>query len=379
MFSGGRACYVSLVKTIRLAGIATAIALVASLGVAPQASYASSQTSAAIDTNAWYTLTPRVSGLRVDIRLGGTTNGTWVQQHSANTTNSQQFRFVSNGDGTFRVYSRLSNSQVFDVAGGATSNHAKVQTWKWADVNQQKWQVLNATVAGFVTFKPKHATSRCLDVPGASKSSGVQLQIYSCNNTSSQQFTLKKVGQVYPVAGACNAFATAKTLGTYTVSGWLLPVCGPRPNFDTSVSGRTTSVYPYKNAPTYHPGYQCAELSARWLYHRYKVASIVANGAQVVDRYASTYSGTFTKVANGTASKAPRAGDVISFSTRSTFSDVGHVGVVISSSVNSSGNGSIVVAEQNNGGAANGKVTYTVTSWKVKAPNFAYVKWLTPR
>lgn len=366
-------------KIIRFAGVATAIALAATFLVAPQVSYASTPSTASIDTNAWYTLSPRVSGLRVDVRLGGTSNGTRVQQHSANTTNSQQFRFVSNGDGTFRVYSRLSNSQVFDVAGGATSNGAKVQTWKWDKVNQQKWQVLNATAAGFVTFKPKHATSRCLDVPNASKSSGVQLQIYSCNNTSSQQFTLKKVGQVYPVAGACNAFATAKTMGTYLVAGWLLPVCGPRPDFDTTVSGRTTAVYPYKSAPTYHPGYQCAELSARWLHHRYKVASIVANGAQVVDLYASTYSSTFTKVANGTANKAPRAGDVISFSTRSSFSDVGHVGVVISSSVNSSGNGSIVVAEQNNGGSANGKVTYVVTSWKVKAPNFAYVKWLTPR
>lgn len=336
-------------------------------------------TSASVDTNAWYTLTPRVSSLKVDVRGGSTANGSWIQQYSANSTASQRFRFVANGDGTYRIVTALSGSKVMDVAGGATTNGAKVQLWTWTSVNQQRWQVLNATTAGFVTLKPKHATSRCLDVPGASTRSGVQLQIYTCNNTTSQQFKLTKVGVVTPTAGACNAFTGATTLGTFNVAGYKLPVCGPRPDWD-GTKWAAYSVRPYSGAPTWHPGYQCAELSARWLYHRYGVASISANGAQVVDRYATTYSTKFSKIGNGTANRAPRPGDVISFSSRSTFSDFGHVGVVVNASVSASGNGYIEVAEQNYGGNNGGLHKYTVTAWKVQGQNgLIYIKWLTPK
>jgi hypothetical protein len=229
---------------------------------------------------------------------------------------------------------------------------------------------------GYVTLSPLSSTSKCLDVPGGSIAKSVQLQVYTCNNTAAQDFAMKNVGVVNPVAGACNGFKGAKTLGTYTIAGYRLPVCGPRPDWD--VPSRTESVRPYKGAPTSNPGYQCAELPARWLWYRYKVASVKANGAQVVDAYASRYAAKFTKVANGTAHRAPVAGDVLSLSGNARFSDFGHTGVVVSSTVSSAGNGSITVAEQNWGGAGGsvGKHIYQVKAWKVVYAGLPYVKWL---
>jgi len=328
--------------------------------------------NATVDTNAWYTFTLRGSKLLLDVRGGATKNGTPVQQYKANSTKSQKFRLTSNGDGTYRVYSALSSTQVLDAS--LSSN--KAQTWSWGGGKNQRWLVRKSKTSGNVTLSPLSATSKCLDVTGGSTKASVQLQVYACNGSTAQDFAMKSAGVVNPVAGKCNAFTGAKTLGTYTISGIKLPVCGPRPDFDKPA--HYNPVRPYPGAPTTNPGYQCAELSARWLWYRYKVASVRANGAQIVDNYAKAYATKFTKISNGTKNKAPRAGDVLSLSAKSNFSDYGHTGVVISSSVNAKGNGIVTTAEENWGGTGGtaGKHVYSVKAWKVQYAALPYIKWL---
>jgi hypothetical protein len=331
---------------------------------------------ASVDGNRWYTITVRHSGLKVDVRNGGTANGTPLQQYTANTTSSQQFRFVSAGGGYYRVVSRLKSSLVWDVSGGKTANGTKVQMWTWTSVSQQQWTPVS-TGSGYVNFKPRHTTSKCLDVPLASKTAGKQLQIYSCNGTTAQQFKLTPGGLVYPVSGSCNAFSGAKQITRFLIASRYLPVCGPRPNYDSPY--RTDAVRPYPGAPGYYPGYQCAELAARWLYHKYGAAETSGNGAQKVDVYAARYPSKFIKYANGTTGHAPAVGDVVSFSRSKTFNDIGHVGVVATSSVNSSGNGTVRLAEQND--KAQGYIDLTVRAWRAQFPGgyYPYIKWLHAR
>jgi hypothetical protein len=362
----------------RTLSAAIVMGLVAALFSAPTITQAA---PAAIDTGAWYMVVSKASGMYVDVAGGGTGNGTSVQQYVANYTNSQMFKFTANGDGTYRVTSKLSTTQVWDVKDGLTVSGTKIQTWAWAGNPQQRWQVKSASTSGYVTLRPAHATSRCLTVPGGTKAV-TQLQIATCSSTAtSQQFRMVKVTKV---AGACKAFVGATTLGTYMIGSYALPVCGPRPStqladgsfVDNKWAGYT--VRPYTNAPTSHPGYQCAELAARWLYHRYGVASTSANGAAVVKNYVAKHPTKFAKYANGAVGNAPKVGDVVSFSNSSTRSDFGHVGVVMSSSVNSSGNGTVKLAEQNyhgTGGTA-GVHSYTVTAWKITGSGFRYVEWL---
>jgi hypothetical protein len=58
----------------------------------------------------------------------------------------------------------------------------------------QQWKAVDAG-SGFVALLPRHV-NRCLDVPGAAKNAGVQLQIYDCNQSAAQQFKLTPLGYV---------------------------------------------------------------------------------------------------------------------------------------------------------------------------------------
>jgi hypothetical protein len=163
--------------------------------------------------------------------------------------------------------------------------------------------------------------------------------------------------------------------GVYNDVSLVVPACGPRPDF----GGSTAPVHPYPGSLT-TPGYQCVELSERFLYYKDAVTMpISTNGNQVVDHYVARYPSMFEAVANGTAGRVPVQGDVLSLDTVTGFNGAagGHTAIVQSSSVNSAGTGSIVVIEENN--SAVGQQTLTVSNWHVAYPGFSYIKWLHPR
>ncbi|MET0998585.1 MAG: hypothetical protein ABWX73_07725 [Marmoricola sp.] len=183
-------------------------------------------------------------------------------------------------------------------------------------------------------------------------------------------------------APGCTAFKGARTLGYYYSDAYVrIDTCGLRPSFDGARNGGGPVIRPYAGSSTYYLGYQCIELVARYLKARYDANPGKANGAQAVDRYASVYPTKFVKIANGTRNKAPRKGDVMSLSANRSFNDVGHTGIVISSSVNSSGNGTVRAIEQNWGGTGgtSGYHNYTVRKWSVSFSGLPHIKWLRAR
>jgi hypothetical protein len=155
----------------------------------------------------------------------------------------------------------------------------------------------------------------------------------------------------------------AYQLGTTTYLG--MPACGPRPAFD---GGPDVTVY-------FFPGawgvleWECVELSMHYLYLAYNIAPYPANGSQVVWNYSGTL---LQKISNGTIGQAPQPGDVLSYGSTST---AGHTSVVIASNVDSNGNGSITVLEEN--GDPNGvPPAIPVSNWVVN-PGWTTVSgWL---
>ncbi len=183
-------------------------------------------------------------------------------------------------------------------------------------------------------------------------------------------------------APGCTAFKGARTLGYYYADAYVrINTCGQRPSFDGARNGGGPVVRPYAGSRTYYLGYQCIELVARYLKARYNADPGRANGSQAVDRYASVYPATFVKIANGTRRMAPRKGDVLSLSGNRSFNDVGHTGIVISSAVNSAGNGTVRTIEQNWGGAGgtSGYHNYSVRNWRVSFRGLPHIKWLRGR
>ncbi len=173
-------------------------------------------------------------------------------------------------------------------------------------------------------------------------------------NTSTDQ-VIESLGAVpFPSwwSGNCNVDNHPGSFQLATYDG--LVSCGP--------IGSSQLVYFFPGAVGQYE-WQCTELAKRYLYLKYSINPYQANGKDVVNNMPNQYIGaTFERIANGTFQKTPQAGDVISFGPGTTF---GHVAVVTGSNVDSNGNGTISIIEQN--WNQNGQRSLAVVSWKVKS------------
>ena len=133
-----------------------------------------------------------------------------------------------------------------------------------------------------------------------------------------------------------------------------LQACGPRP-----------SAFPYVQTwvdfgvGQYQLEWQCPEISKRFLYLAYGIPPYPANGNDMVTNYNGDL---LEKVWNCTPGRAPWPDDVLSYGATSLY---GHTSVVVASDVDSAGNGTIDVIEQNS--SINGHRTHTVSEWCVQS------------
>jgi len=133
--------------------------------------------------------------------------------------------------------------------------------------------------------------------------------------------------------------------------------CGPK----------STSVLVNFGAGVKQLEWQCPELTKRYLYLAYGIAPYSANGNMVVWNYSGD---KLVKVSNGTAGKVPMPGDVLSYGATDPY---GHTSLVSASNVDSNGNGTITIVEQN--WATTGTRTHTVLNWTVQS-SMAISGWL---
>lgn len=221
-----------------------------------------------------------------------------------------------------------------------------------------------------VTLKGLKASTKYTFQVGASNNKGTKWSAY-IKATTGTVSTAKS-------AGACNATwgtGVAKPLTAYTVpiAGWNVPVCGPKAPSSDDGKHNTEAFSGFKSHyGDYILGYQCTELVLRWLHYRLGGFPAWVNGNAFAYQNSRTYGSRVQLVTNnGQAKTAPRPGDVISFNT--SYSP-GHVALVYSSSVNSSGNGTVGIVEQN----GPGKHNLTMKAWKISpdATSGSAVNWL---
>jgi len=100
------------------------------------------------------------------------------------------------------------------------------------------------------------------------------------------------------------------------------------------------------------------------------LAQAPANGYQVVGNY-PTYGRAMNPdgpnlvvIENGTHGVRPEPGDVVS-TAPTKYDPLGHTAVVTASEVDSSGNGTVTLIQENGGWDNDGWVTYPVSAWKV--------------
>ncbi len=196
----------------------------------------------------------------LDISGGKFANKSNVQIYTANNTNAQKFVFASIPQmadikqGTYIISSALGNNQVLDISGARLTNGGNAQIYASNGTAAQKWYVRPAG-SGYYTLQNVNsgmylgvngsnvcqqplqgdatkwviiasgakyvlsnaATGKVLDVSGAKKSSGTNVQVYVSNSSAAQQWTF----------AATDLF----TPGVYTV------VTAVNPNYALDVSG----------------------------------------------------------------------------------------------------------------------------------------------
>ncbi|MET7396645.1 ricin-type beta-trefoil lectin domain protein [Dactylosporangium sp. NPDC005572] len=111
-----------------------------------------------------------------------------------------------------------------DVAGASPANGTKIQLYTCNGTDAQRW-----TVSADGTLR---ALGKCLDVAGASSANGTKAQLYDCNGTTAQQWTaaadgsLRALGKCLDAAGPSSADGTQLQIWTCTGAAnqrWTLP------------------------------------------------------------------------------------------------------------------------------------------------------------
>jgi beta-glucanase (GH16 family) len=116
-----------------------------------------------------------------------------------------------------------------DVRSAHTANRTRVQLFTCNATSAQQWTVSGATIM---------ALGKCLDVSGAGTADGTRVQLYQCNGTAAQDWTYTNGELVNPHAGKCldvtdNQPADWTPLQLWTCAGtpnqkWTMPA-GPDP------------------------------------------------------------------------------------------------------------------------------------------------------
>ncbi|MCH7231299.1 RICIN domain-containing protein [Glycomyces sp. L485] len=142
--------------------------------------------SAQVDTDAWYIIESRSSGLVLDIEGASTQTGAELVQWNRTDAESQQFRFIDAGDGYHRIQARHSN-MVLDVWERNPDDGATIAQYTDQNGTNQQWQVQES--GGYATFVNRFS-DKALDVWEKSTTAGDRISQYTPNGGTNQQWRL---------------------------------------------------------------------------------------------------------------------------------------------------------------------------------------------
>ena len=165
-------------------------------------------------TNGNQAFTLRVGAQQVSSTLPAKTVGTYLWEGASSGTPSTRV-------GPITGY----GAKCVDVAGANPANGTKIQLWTCNGTAAQSW-----TVGTDGTLR---ALGKCLDVAAANSANGTKVQLYDCNGTAAQTWTapgdgtLRALGKCLDATGPSSADGTQLQIwacGTGQNQRWTLPV-----------------------------------------------------------------------------------------------------------------------------------------------------------
>ena len=170
----------------------------------------------------FYKITAVKTGKALDVYGGYTKAGTNVQMWQQNGTDGQLWKIVEVGNNTYNILSKASYL-CLDVYGGYTTAGTNVQIWENNGTEAQKFKFQKTephTIDdGLYEIQMAIDTSKVLDVEGASKENGANLEIWNRQNTNNQKFTIKFVKDDYYTIQDVRTEKMLDVYGGYTQAG----------------------------------------------------------------------------------------------------------------------------------------------------------------
>lgn len=149
------------------------------------------------DSAGYYTLVSSASGKVLDVAGGSASNGANIQQYSSNGTKAQKFLLKSCdqkllSEATYVISPVVAEGKVLDVSGADRSNGANVQIYQMNGSSAQNF-IAKYNGDSTYTFYAEHS-QKALDISGAGIANGTNVQQYSGNGTAAQKWLPRSVG-----------------------------------------------------------------------------------------------------------------------------------------------------------------------------------------
>ena len=160
------------------------------------------------DSKGYVTFINVWSGKAIDIKDGYSQNKQNISQYSSNNTYAQKWIILKDGDG-FKIVSALNDNYVLDLSGGDVRNTSNIQLYKGNGTGSQRWyfgtfeparqkldkmaKQYNAEIEeGTYILSTASDPNYSLDVKYGSTNKGANVWLYGNNETTAQQWVLRK-------------------------------------------------------------------------------------------------------------------------------------------------------------------------------------------
>ena len=160
------------------------------------------------DSKGYVTFINVGSGKAIDVKNGYSQNEQNISQYDSNNTYAQKWIVIKDGDG-FKIVSALNDNFVLDLSNGQVKNMANIQLYKGNGTGAQRWyfqtyesvrqkldnmaKQYNAKIEeGTYIISTESNPNYSLDVKYGFTNRGANVWLYSTNETTAQQWVLKK-------------------------------------------------------------------------------------------------------------------------------------------------------------------------------------------
>ncbi|WP_406173742.1 RICIN domain-containing protein [Streptomyces canus] len=163
-----------------------------------------------ISDGATYTVSNAGSNLMLSIAGGSTANGTNATQQNADNATDQQWRFVQQSSGYFKIVN-VASGKVLGVENQSTADGARILQWDDNGTLDHEWAVAPNPAGGYSLTN--RVTGKYLEIPNASTATGTAAGQWSGTSCACQRWNVTQAA--LPALGTGQYVLVNKNSGKY--------------------------------------------------------------------------------------------------------------------------------------------------------------------